>query len=113
MKQIINRSLAPVVRAKKSNSRLQPATKLMALAIRFDQLIRDGVVADQAELARLGYVSRARVSQIMNLLNLAPDIQEAILDLPPVESGRGLTERELRVVVAEVDWGRQQRMWQK
>ena len=54
--------------------------RLMALAIRFDQLIRDGVVADQAELARLGHVTRARLTQIMNLLNLAPDIQEAILN---------------------------------
>jgi len=91
----------------------KPATKLMALAIRFDQLIRDGVVADQAELARLGYVSRARLTQIMNLLNLVPNIQEAILDLPPVESGRSLTERELRVVVAQVDWQVQNRMWRE
>jgi len=44
---------------------------LLALAIRLDQLIRDGVVADQAELARLGHVSRARLTQIMNLLYLA------------------------------------------
>ena len=40
----------------------------MALAIRFEQLVRDGVVADYAELARLGRVTRARMSQIMNLL---------------------------------------------
>ena len=37
--------------------------KLLALAIRFDQLIRDGTVADQAELARLGYVPPSRISQ--------------------------------------------------
>ena len=48
----------------------------------------------------------------MNLLCLAPDIQEAILFLPPVESGRDpVTERELRVIVAEVEWGRQRGMW--
>src|SRR5690349_7437481 len=63
--------------------RLPRVTKLMALAIKFDQMIRDGVVADQAELARLGHVSRARMTQIMNLLNLAPDIQEQLLFLPP------------------------------
>jgi hypothetical protein len=62
--------------------------KLMALAIRFDGLIRDGVVADQAELARVGHVTRARLTQIMNMLNLAPDIQEAILTMPAPESGR-------------------------
>ena len=68
-------------------ARIPRVAKLMALAIRFDQLIRDGVVADQAEVARLGHVSRARVTQIMNLLNLAPDIQEELLFLPPVEQG--------------------------
>ena len=84
----------------------------MALAIRFDQLVRDGVVADQAELARLGNVSRARISQILNLLSLAPDIQEAILFLPRVERGKDpVTERDLRSIVAEVDWGRQREMW--
>ena len=45
-------------------------SRLMALAIYFDQLIRDGAVADQAELARLGQVSRARLTQIMNMLHL-------------------------------------------
>lgn len=48
--------------------RVPRVSRLMALAIRLDQLIRDGVVADQAELARLGHVSRARLTQIMNLL---------------------------------------------
>lgn len=76
----------------------------MALAIRFEQLGHDGVVADYAELARLGRVTRARMTQIMNLLGLAPDIQEAILFLPAVERGKDFVmERELRAVVREVD----------
>jgi hypothetical protein len=59
-------------------------------------LIRNEVVRDYADLARLGHVSRARVSQIMDLLLLAPGIQEEILGLPPVESGDDpVTEREL------------------
>jgi hypothetical protein len=82
------------------------------LAIRFDQLIRDGVVADQAELARVGHVSRARLTQIMNLLNLAPDIQEEILHLPKFERGRDpVSERALRPIAAVVDWREQRRMW--
>ena len=86
--------------------------KLMALAIRFDGLIRDGVVADQAELARVGHVTRARLTQIMNMLNLAPDIQEAILTMPAPESGRDpVTEKQLRPVAAEIDWGKQREMW--
>jgi hypothetical protein len=80
----------------------------MALAIRFDQLIRDGVVADQAELARLGHVSRARLTQIMNLLNLAPDIQEQILFLPDSRNRQGAcSERHLRPVAAAPNWIRQ------
>lgn len=62
--------------------RVPRVARLMALALRFDGLIRTGAVTDQAELARLGHVTRARVSQIMALLNLAPDIQEALLFLP-------------------------------
>jgi hypothetical protein len=55
--------------------------RLIALALHFDQCIRAGVVADQAELAPLGHVSPARFTQIMYLLSLAPDIQEEVLNL--------------------------------
>lgn len=53
--------------------------RLLALAIRFEGSLRQGVVKDYAELARLGRISRARISQIANLAVLAPDIQEDIL----------------------------------
>jgi hypothetical protein len=76
----------------KGNSKLAEFRTLVALrmapAIRFDGLLRQGVVADQADLARLGHVSRARVTQIMNLLQLAPDIQEQVLFLPRIQSGK-------------------------
>ena len=92
--------------------RVPRVAKLMALAIRFEGLVRDEVVNDYAELARLGHVTRARMTQIMNLLNLAPDIQEAILFLPRVESGRDpITERELRAIVAVADWRKQRVVW--
>jgi len=87
-------------------------SKLMALAIRFDGLVRDGVVTDQAELARHGHVSRARVTQIMNLLHLAPDIQEEVLFLPRVERGKEpIQERHLRPIAAVPDWRKQRRLW--
>jgi hypothetical protein len=67
-------------------------------------------VTNQAEIAKLGFVSRARVTQIMDLLNLSPELQEALLFLPRVDRGRDpVTERALRAVVAEADWGRQRR----
>lgn len=94
------------------DGRVPRVSRLMALAIRLDGLIRDGVVADQAELARLGHVSRARLTQVMNLLCLAPDIQEAILFLPATERGRdGVTEKQLRPIAATPSWSKQRQMW--
>ena len=74
--------------------RVPRVAKLMALAIRFDKLIADGVVANQSELAHLAQVTQPRMTQIMNLLHLAPDIQEQILFMAPVTAGRyQFTER--------------------
>jgi hypothetical protein len=71
------------------------------------------VVADYATLARLGHVSRARISQILNLRALAPDIQEALLDLPAVGRGRDpICLRHLQPVAALLDWHQQRRLWQ-
>ena len=85
--------------------RVPRIARLMALAIRFDGLLQRGEVADYAELARLGHVTRARVTQIMNLLNLAPDIQEELLFLPPTQSGRDtIKEWQVRPVAAEAAW---------
>lgn len=92
--------------------RVPRVARLMALAIRFDQLIRTGVVADYAELAELGHVTRARISQIMNLLNLAPDLQEQLLFLPRTERGRDpIHLRQLQPIVAVADWRKQRRLW--
>ena len=87
---------------------------LMALAIRFEQLLDDGVVADQSELARLARVTQPRMTQIMNLLHLAPDIQDAILHLPPVEAGGDrVTERHVRPITRLRDWWTQRAVWDK
>lgn len=88
-------------------------SKLMALAIKFEALVQSGKVKDYAELARLGHVTRARMSQIISLLNLAPDIQEAILFLPKTVKGRDpVCARDvIRLAAAEVDWERQREGW--
>ena len=87
-------------------------SRLMALAIRFEKLIRDGDVNDYADIARLGHVSRARVTQIMNLLHLAPDIQEEILFLPRTPEGQGpISERQIRPIAAAIDWNKQRQLW--
>ena len=85
--------------------RVPRISRLVALAIHFDGLIRSGAVRDYAELARLGHVSRTRVTQIMSLLQLAPDIQEELLHLPRTVSGRdATTERHIRPLLALVNW---------
>lgn len=86
--------------------------KLLALAIRFERLVKRGDIQDYADLARLGYVTRARITQIMNLLNLAPDIQEDILFLPNTMKGRDpILEKDMRPVAAVPHWSRQRKMW--
>jgi hypothetical protein len=80
-------------------------TRLMALAIKFQEMIDRGEVKDYAELARLGYVTRARVTQIMNLTLLAPDIQENIL------AGCAMIERSVRRVSSLARWDQQRAEW--
>ena len=94
--------------------RVPRVTRLMALALRFEQLIRDGEVTDYAELARLGHVTRARISQVMNLLQLAPVIQEQLLFLPKTEARRApLILAQLQPIAAALDWKQQRRLWGK
>ena len=51
------------------------------------------------------------MTQILNLLHLAPDIQEEILFLPRVTEGKDpIHEKMLRPIAAEVDWARQREM---
>jgi hypothetical protein len=82
----------------------------MALAIRFEELVRAQKMRDYAELARRGHVTPARMTQIMKLLDLAPDIQEQILFLPPIH---GLNERNLRRINSRIDWYEQRSMFHK
>jgi hypothetical protein len=96
--------------AKGAASSIPRIARLMALAIRFEGLLRKKTIRDYAELARLGRVTRARVTQIMKLLNLASDIQEQILFLPIL---KGLNERNLRPIVTRLDWNEQRRLFQR
>jgi hypothetical protein len=94
--------------------RVPRIARLLALAHKLAGLVRQGTIRDYATLARLGHVSRARISQIMALLDLAPDIQEDILFLPPTVRGRdAMTLRELQPIARTLDWRRQRALWRK
>ncbi|MGD9692358.1 MAG: hypothetical protein AB7G17_13055 [Phycisphaerales bacterium] len=95
-----------------ASGRVPRVSRLMALAIKIDGLISSGAISDQAEAARLGHVTRARMTQVMNLLLLAPDIQESVLTLPVVERGREpIVETHLRVIATIPDWRKQRAAW--
>jgi len=84
----------------------------MALALKFEQTVRQTLVPDYAVLAALGRVSRARVTQIMNLLNLAPDIQEQILFLKWETAERcGICEQSIRRMSSLLLWSDQRARW--
>jgi hypothetical protein len=95
-----------------ATGRVPRVARVMALALRFEGLIRQGAVKDYAELARLGHVTRARVSQVMNLLNLAPEIQEALLFLPLTQRGRDpMILAQLQPIASSPDWRKQRLLW--
>lgn len=94
--------------------RIPRVARLMALAIRFDQLVRAGEVRNYAQIAKLGQVTRARVTQIMNLRALAPDIQEALLFLPRIEQGRDpICLAQLQPLARTILWKEQRQMWRR
>ena len=90
-----------------SRSRIPRITRLMALAIKFQGMVDRGEVRDYAELARLGYVTRARLTQIMNLLLLAPEFQSGLVWGEWRGRSGTATERDLRSIIANPVWADQ------
>jgi hypothetical protein len=92
--------------------RVPRIARLLALALKFEELIRVGVVSNYVALAQVGLVSRDRVTLMTSLLNLAPDIQEEILFLRPEEAERlGISEPSLRKLTATLLWNQQREQW--
>ena len=98
--------------SKPALERIPRISRYMALAIHFEDLIRQGVVTDYADLARLGHVTRARVTQIMNLRLLAPEIQEELLlgekncdDRTPIQL------KSLQFIATVFSWRTQRQLW--
>jgi DNA invertase Pin-like site-specific DNA recombinase len=92
--------------------RLPRLTRLLALAVKCEGLVRSGAVPEYAELARRGWVTRARITQIMNLLHLAAPIQEEILNWP-VGQRDPVSERALRRLTRIPSWSKQLKLWRE
>jgi hypothetical protein len=81
----------------------------LSVAHRIRQWILAGEIRDQAAAARRLGLTRARLSQILDLTNLAPDLQEEILFLETVDGHEPVTERSLRGVLRFKTWAAQRR----
>ena len=81
----------------------------LAMAHRIRQGILAGEIQDQADAARRLGLTRARLSQILDLTNLAPDLQEEILFLEVIDGRESLRERALRVALRTASWDEQRR----
>jgi hypothetical protein len=96
------------------SGRIARVARILAQAHHFQNLLDTGVVRTQMELAALTKLTTARITQIMNLLVLAPDIQEEILFMPPVTKGPApVTERDLRPLLKTLVWSEQREVWAK
>jgi hypothetical protein len=96
-----------------SRGRFPRITQVLALALQFQEMIDNGEIRDYTDLTRLGCVSRERISQIMMLTWLAPDILEAILRLPQTPGGRfHVGESQLRRIARIPLWEDQRKQWQ-
>ena len=88
--------------------RIPRVARVLALAHHWRGLIQSGAVRDQADLARLVGVSRARVTQVLNLLWLAPEIQEALL-----VGSHEVGHADVLRVASDPHWNLQIRAWSK
>ena len=96
------------------SGRLPRVTQVMALAIQFQDMIQRGEARDYADLARLGCLTRERMSQIMELVWLAPDIQQEILELPPTGGTRfPISEVSVRRIASLLSWAEQKHEWSR
>jgi hypothetical protein len=109
------RGLAPVLLIEpplELESRPPRIARLLALARKLEALVRSGEIKGYAQLARVGHISPARLTQIMVLLHLAPAIQEYLLFLP-VADARFIRELALRKIAREPRWDRQRQLFEQ
>jgi len=85
--------------------------RMLALAHHLQNAIDRGLVADRTTVAaRLG-VTKARITQLLDLTLLAPDLQEAALGMEAVDGVEPMSELALRKVAQVRDWPEQRRGW--
>ncbi len=92
--------------------RLPRITQVLALAIQIEDMVRQGEAKDYADVARLSGLCRERISQVVRLNYLAPEIQVELLYLPPTPTGRyPISETAARKIANLLSWTHQRQAW--
>ena len=109
-----SRKIAPGKKPKQIKTRKPNVSKLLALAIYYKKFLAENPEISLSMLAKAEKVSRARMTQIMNLNFLSPDIQWAVLSLPQTTAGRDkITSSKLQKIALTADWDAQQFLWRE
>jgi hypothetical protein len=95
----------------RKRSRPLRVARMLAMAHEIERLIAEGAFTDRADAARKLGFTRARISQLLDLTLLAPDLQERLLTMETAFGADPITEHGLRVVVARGLWREQRRAW--
>lgn len=110
--QVVSYSIPPPPKPEPA-TRPARVAKMLALAHRLQAAIDSGEHEDQAAVARAFGISRARVSQLLDLTLLAPDIQEEVLFLEAAGSREPISERNLQDIVRHAAWTEQRDQWRR
>jgi len=78
--------------------RTPPVVEFLRKAIEWQALLASGQAKNQSEIARREGISRVRVTQVMWMLRLAPEIQERVLAMPETLHRSAISERALRPI---------------
>jgi hypothetical protein len=84
---------------------------MLALAHKIQEAIDAGAVRDRAEIARRLGFTRARITHLLDLTLLAPDVQERVLELEAADGLEPVSERRLRAVAHIQEWASQRAQW--
>jgi hypothetical protein len=98
-------------RAPARSDRPAKIARLLAVAHNVDRAIASGACPDLATMAERLKMTRARITQVVGLTFLAPDIQEQVLALRAIDGREPLRERALRPIAALPTWERQRAAW--
>ena len=87
--------------------------QMLAFAHRVEAEIAEGLLPDRSAASRHYGISTGRISQIMNLLQLSPDIQEAVLWLEAVDGREPMTGQALEELAVIEAWSEQRKGWHR